>query len=82
MTTTEIEEVLKEIRKREDYLVTLKEGKELEVCYYWSPGGLVAFGGHYRFVFSLNHEEKEFLKASCIARIKELRKSIECLTDE
>lgn len=78
MKIEEIERTLKEIREREDYLVKLISDKDIDVCYY-SGGGM--YGGGRSTLFTLNKEEKEYLKTSCIARIKELKKSIECLTD-
>ena len=72
-----IEETLKEIRSREDYLVNLREDAKLSVSYY-SQGGIRSSNIQ---VYVLSSGEKEFLKGYCISEIKRLRKSIECLTD-
>ena len=76
-----MEDTLKLIREREDYLVKLneKENKELYVSYYRAYG---CIGGGYCHVFTLSDDEIEYLKISCIKEIKRLRQSIECLTDE
>ena len=78
MKIKQIERILKEIREREDYLVNLRSKGELDVCSHCSGAIL---GGGYIQLFTLNEEEREYLKVSCIAEIKRLKKSIECLTD-
>ena len=81
MKIEKIEETLKEIREREDYLVRLRSGEEMDVCYYYSSGILMMGGSRYSQLFTLSKKEKDFLKSSCITEIKRLKKSIECLTD-
>lgn len=78
MKIEDMETTLKKIRQREDYLVKLKSDKDINACYYAGRG---MYGGGWSTLFTLNEEEREYLKSSCIAEIKRLRKSIECLTD-
>jgi len=78
MEIEEMEKTLKQIREREDYLVKLKSDEEIDACYYSGRG---MYGGGQSSIYTLNTEEKEFLKMVCISEIKRLRKTIECLTD-
>ena len=73
-----METTLREIRDREDYLVKLKSNEAINACYHSGRG---LYGGGQSILFTLNTEEKEFLKMVCISEIKRLRKSIECLTE-
>lgn len=78
MKIEDMEVTLKEIREREDFLVKLKSDEQVDACYYSGRG---MYGGGQRSLFTLNEEERNFLKSSCIAEIKRLRKSIECLSE-
>ena len=76
MKIKKIEEALKEIREREDYLTRLRWGKKIDFYHY-----VPKLDGDSFKPLTLNAKEKSFLKASCITEIKKLKKSIECLTD-
>ena len=72
-----IEKTLVEIREREDFLVQIQKKDILSVSYFSS--------GHHSSanieIFYLNQTELDFLKSSCITKIKLLKQSIECLTE-
>lgn len=78
MKIEELESILKEIREREDFLVSLKKKDVLNVS-YWGHNG-APMSGHERRIFTLSEEENKFLLKSSVDIINSLRsKTIELI---
>lgn len=79
MKIEDIENTLRLIRERENYLVALGNKEIAKSGFYV---GRYAAEIRLCSVFKLSNEEIEYLKQGCIKEIKRLRQTIECLTDE